>query len=174
MPGTNLLPPLPSSEGSLFDPLIHAVGVARSRRWRALGFASCHCDRSAKNDAGAEVRLCRIASKPGRADSFRVIMTNPHDPIWSEAGQGIRFDKPNRSQLPMVVFPCRSHHLTELYTRENQCDNLLLHHHHQHHHHLRTCFAFVWLEVIASRSKLLSQHCSVGGMSWTGLHQHRI
>ena len=63
--------------------------------------------------------------------------------------------------------------LTELYTRENQCDNLL-HHHHQHHHHLRTCFAFVWLEVIASRSKLLSQHCSVGGMSWTGLHQHRI
>ena len=87
---------------------------------------------------------------------------------------GIRFGKPNRSQLPMVVFPCRSHHLTELYTRENQCDNLLLHHHHQHHHHLRTCFAFVWLEVIASRSKLLSQHCSVGGMSWTGLHQHRI
>ena len=91
-------------------------------------------------------------------------MTNPHDPIWSEAGQGIRFDKPNRSQLPMVVFPCRSHHLTELYTRENQCDNLLLHHHHQHHHHLRTCFAFVWLEVIASRSKLLSQHSSVNGI----------
>ena len=87
---------------------------------------------------------------------------------------GIRLGKPNRSQLPMVVFPCRSHHLTELYTRENQCDNLLLHHQAQHHHHLRTCFAFVWLEVIASRSKLLSQHCSVGGMSWTGLHQHRI
>ena len=47
--------------------------------------------------------------------------------VWSEAGQGIRFGKPNRSQLPMVVFPCRSHHLTESYTRENQCDNLNLH-----------------------------------------------
>ena len=29
---------------------------------------------------------------------------------------------------------------------------------------LRTCFAFVWLEVIASRSKLLSQHSSVNGI----------
>ena len=66
----------------------------------------------------------------------------------------------NRSQLPMVVFPCRSHHLTELYTRENQCDNLLLHHHHhQHHHHLRKSFRWhgknKWLKPTSMRSMSL-------------------